>query len=926
MSKAAVAVASLSLLLFAVAPSSAQLDPVQSAGDEAVRRQNAILEARQALAQAQTALRQGDLGKAAQLYEEALTQAQKAGGGVRVEKEQTDAIAGLVSVNLDLAQMAQRRGDLEEADKRVSRVLKLDPTNSAALSFKRDNDKRMEAKRGTEASPEVKALVPKVMEERVEVTTLVRDAQLLQTLGRLDEAEAKLKEATKRDPENRAAFYYLKLLQESRYTQESRKREISAAESTVEIQSAWNAPIKRELLPVPNPWAHTNLIHTSKQRQVIVSKLNTVRLTEVVFDDLQLGDVVRFLSDEAKRLDPDKRGLNFIINSQIDAASAVPTVTVDPATGAAIPLPPAEAVDLNAVTVRLVPGLHDVRLADVLDAITKVATQPIKYSIEDYAIVFSQRRPEPVQLYTRTFRVDPNTFIQGLESVSGVSFGTLDTGQGGGGGQGGRGGGGRGGQGGQDEGQLDETFVIPRVNIAPSSSRRQGGGFGGGDGDGAGQAGAGINFVTRTNRTEGLNTLVREYFVTAGVNLAPPATIFFNDRNGILFVRAAMQDLDLVEAALQVLNVAPPQLTIEAKFAEVRQNDSKAIGFDWFLGNVNLSDGGAIVGQAGTAPSLNTGIVRADGSPDVFPGQFPASIPSGVGSILTPSTFIPGASSDQLLTAGLRNMFGGGSSVPSGTTPALATITGILTDPQFRVVVRALEQRTGVDLLSAPKVTTLSGRQTQIAVVDIVTIVSGVDLNQQAGQTTAAQAQQALTTAAAGVVGTTVEFITQPLPFGPVLDVVPYVSADGFTIQMTIIPSITEFLGYDDPGLFIPQAQSAAGNTLGTPITAQLPLPRLRSRQVATSAIVWDGQTVVLGGLIAEDVVKGRDKVPLLGDLPVFGRLFRSESRASVKRNLLIFVTPTIIDPSGNRVHNDADLPFAQNAIPAQVPFQPVAN
>jgi general secretion pathway protein D len=125
-------------------------------------------------------------------------------------------------------------------------------------------------------------------------------------------------------------------------------------------------------------------------------------------------------------------------------------------------------------------------------------------------------------------------------------------------------------------------------------------------------------------------------------------------------------------------------------------------------------------------------------------------------------------------------------------------------------------------------------------------------------------------------------------------------------------------LGYDDPGQFVPQAQAAAGGTIGTPITAQLPLPRLRTRYVTTSCVVWDGQTIVIGGLIAEDIRKIKDKIPVLGDLPLVGRLFRSESNSSSKKNLYIFVTPTIIDPAGNRVHNDEDLPFTQRSIPSQ--------
>lgn len=155
-----------------------------------------------------------------------------------------------------------------------------------------------------------------------------------------------------------------------------------------------------------------------------------------------------------------------------------------------------------------------------------------------------------------------------------------------------------------------------------------------------------------------------------------------------------------------------------------------------------------------------------------------------------------------------------------------------------------------------------------------------------------------------------------PIPLGPTLDVIPHVSADGYTIQMNLLPTLTEFLGYDDPGQF----QVLVGN-----LAAPTPLPRFRIRQVTTSSIVWDGQTIVMGGLIAEKVTKIRDKVPVLGDLPLVGRLFRSEAKSSAKKNLVIFVTPTIIDPAGNRVHDPDNLPYDPNKVPTQVPFAPNA-
>lgn len=162
----------------------------------------------------------------------------------------------------------------------------------------------------------------------------------------------------------------------------------------------------------------------------------------------------------------------------------------------------------------------------------------------------------------------------------------------------------------------------------------------------------------------------------------------------------------------------------------------------------------------------------------------------------------------------------------------------------------------------------------------------------------------------------TIQPVTVPVPLGPTLDVIPHVSADGYTIQLNLIPTVTEFLGYD------PNPYRAQVGTL--PNQPDYPLPHFRVRQVTTSAIVWDGQTIMMGGLISEKVQRVKDKVPVLGDLPLLGRLFRSEGSASTKRNLVIFVTPTIIDPAGNRIHTEDNLPYDPNKIPPQVPFAPV--
>ena len=86
-------------------------------------------------------------------------------------------------------------------------------------------------------------------------------------------------------------------------------------------------------------------------------------------------------------------------------------------------------------------------------------------------------------------------------------------------------------------------------------------------------------------------------------------------------------------------------------------------------------------------------------------------------------------------------------------------------------------------------------------------------------------------------------------------------------------------------------------------LTYNIPQPIFASRNVTTSMVIWDGQTVVMGGLIREDLKKVKDKIPVLGDIPVLGRLFRSEGEYSSKKNLLIFVSARLVDPSGKPIH-----------------------
>src|ERR1035437_10371208 len=604
-------------------------------------------------------------------------------------------------------------------------------------------------------------------EQKLTVSTLVQDGKLLYEMGKLNEAQAKLEQALDQDPQNQVAVYYLNLVRDARLKTPATNGEVH---------------------PTLNLYALTNKF-SGDSRRAIMRKLDSIRLARVSFDELPLSEVARFLTDETRKSDPDKLGVNFSIKPS-GPVQAPPEASLDPVTGLPKPATPARAVDPSSITITIKPPLTNIRLADVLDAVVKTANQPIKYSIDTNGIAFAARTgKEPPPLYVRTFKVDLNAALDRLH--------------------------------------------LTKVPVPVG--------------------------------TNGVGTIVSaaflDYFKRGGVDLdqvkTPGKALFYNASSSMLVVRAALHDIDIIEQMLSVLIAAQPQINIKCKFVEVSQDYTKPFGFGWYVGNMLMTNG-AIGGQAGTAP-----------------------------------TTIAPNSTNQPWTSGSRI-----------SSTSFFTPTGILTEPQFRVVIKALQQRSGTELLAQPEFTTTSGRQAQMKTVDVGTVVTGIN-------------KRALTPP--GITVTNGEegslYVTEKMELGPVLDVIPSVLPDGYTIELMVIPTVTEFLGYEEN-----PTNRVAVYVNGKKKWVIPPQPKFRVGQMCTNVRVWDGQTVVLGGLLSETVATIKDQVPMLGDLPLLGWLFRSESKTIQKKNLLVFVTPTLIDPAGNRVHSEEDLPCPRAAAPPQPP------
>jgi len=208
----------------------------------------------------------------------------------------------------------------------------------------------------------------------------------------------------------------------------------------------------------------------------------------------------------------------------------------------------------------------------------------------------------------------------------------------------------------------------------------------------------------------------------------------------------------------------------------------------------------------------------------------------------------------------------------------------MLTKPQFSAVLHALERKTNSKTLSAPKITTLNNQTATIEIVNEFVYPTRYeptlireDLNEDGDflDTVNGVKETRFVNVAQG-------FETRDI--GILLQVTPSVGSDKETITLTLRPEVSE-------------AEAGAFTYSG-----EVSLPKFKTRNLTTNIVVKNGETVMLGGLIKETSTVTETKTPFLGDLPLLGRLFRKNSDSVERKNLLIFVTASIISRSGEKL------------------------
>jgi general secretion pathway protein D len=700
-----------------------------------------------------------------------------------------------------------------------------------------------------------KTITPKFRANIEEVKKLMLEAEGFFQTGRLDMAFKRCEQVLTIDRYNVAARRMEERIDQTRTKSAVAGYNEARSRAMWKVDEAWGNPIRKFGADKQSVVVQEadDVAGTAK----INNKLARIIIPKIEFKDSTIREAIQYLKDQSIKLDtqegdPALKGVNIVLKLDSPGAAAAPAAPAADAAGmaaAAIPgleLPAAGGGALGGGGLSAPSGdtpisltLTNIPLGAALKYVTQLAN--LKYKVDQFAVtVVPQSTPTDV-LLTKVYSVRPG-FI-GNKPLGGAP------------------------------GALDAA--------------------------GAAEPGRGGSAIA--GRID-----AKEFLVAQGVAFGPGATASYQAATSKLVVRNTAENLELVNDLVAASETAAPaQVDIEAKFVEITQNNLKELGFDWLLGKFNVNQGGVYAGggTSGISPALNQADYSFNQPTSSKDGRVFSNGPVGNNPVTGGNR-----SGNNAISANAIDALLFGAAGSSKAAPAIFALAGIFTDPQFQLAIRALNQKKGVDLLSAPRVTTRSGQKANIEITREFRFPTEFDPPQipqnfggQGGGVTLVGGGGGQQGASNFPVTPTTPTAFETTKVGVTLEVEPTINPDGYTIDLNLVPQVVEFEGFINYGSPI---QTTSVNALGvsqtniiTPNIINQPI--FSKRMVQTSVSIYDGSTVVLGGLIREDVQKIEDKVPFLGDLPMVGRLFRSSVDQHIKRNLMIFVSARLLTPSG---------------------------
>src|ERR1043166_369598 len=622
---------------------------------------------------------------------------------------------------------------------------------------------------------------PKFLSKVEEVRKLLGDADGYYNSGRYDLAFKKYEQVLNLDPYNVAARRGEEQinLTKTHYGEEAYNE--TRSRQLWQGQKAWEEPVKKygETIGTNTETFPRDATGTAR----ISHKLNTIIIPRIEFRDASVREAFEFLRQQAEENDPGadgRKGVDIVLRLNAPGAhvETIATSSTAAADNSAEPNESVAAAPPLPADARITITLNQIPLGEAWRYIASQAG--LKVKIEAYAVSIVPLSELSNELITKQYRVPPG-FISGSLNPSGSALNQPST-----------------------------TGAKAPLTMTGTAQDTQ-------------ESAGGRLLVNR----EG----AKEFLQGQGVSFSVPgSSANFLPQTSRLIVRNTTDNLELVDAIVEQANISgPKQVEIESKFIEINQSNLKELGFDWLLGQFNVPGSSRVFGSGGATAN----------SPAYAPGNYPFT--SAAGDPVGQFPVTGGNRSGTLAITGnaIDTLLGGGTNA-AAVAPGIFGLAGVFTDPQFQVVIRALNQKKGIDLLSAPRVTTKSGQR---AVIEIV---------REFRYPTQFQAPQIPTTFGGSnnpnvslgnsTGGTFPVTPTTPTGFetrntGVTLEVEPVVGPDGITIDLNLVPQVVEFEGFINYGSPI---RTSSVNALGMAQTVELtPIiinqPVFSTRKVTTS-------------------------------------------------------------------------------------------
>lgn len=335
---------------------------------------------------------------------------------------------------------------------------------------------------------------------------------------------------------------------------------------------------------------------------------------------------------------------------------------------------------------------------------------------------------------------------------------------------------------------------------------------------------------------------LKTYFAESGIPFEEGSSIAYDARANKLTVVNTPENIRQLEFAIRDMDMQDPLILIESKMVEIKMNDLEELGFDWTLTHGNTE--GDHWNFTFTSPAISSGW------------------------------------SDNTLVNNLNLIPNFG---PGGSWSLFLTIN-------------AIDRTDRSEILSTPKVVTVSGRQAQVQMVRQMYFPES-------------WSEPNITTSC----GSSVTFEPSypefggPRDIGTSLTVTPTLQSNNYTIRLELNPSVTDLTGWSDYSYNYVIGDFASGEEY--PMT--LKMPEISNREVNTTIKVYDGQTVVIGGILSDTHGQLSNRWPIYGDIPLIGRLFTESASEAHKDNLIISVSTRLISGDGIPVRTNT-----QNGLP----------